>query len=129
VLRLTVESFDEMQEDTLDAAEDTSDGEESPAVVSFSTVAELWNILTPLRIELLRALIMTTGAAESLSTLAESLNRSPRTVHDDVSLLADYGLVFIVEEGQSKRPYLPYERVHLDVELAGGRPDEDTDLG
>jgi predicted transcriptional regulator len=125
VLRITVESFDEMREDTLAAAEAVSEGEEQPAVVSFRSVGELRKILTDRRIELLQALIATEGAAESISALAEDLDRDYRTVHDDVSLLADYGLLFIVEEGQSKRPYLPYERIHLDVELVGRDPGEE----
>ncbi|GAA0297764.1 hypothetical protein [Halarchaeum salinum] len=58
------------------------------------------------------------GAAESISALADALDRDYRTVHD-VSLLADYGLLFIVEDGQAKRPYLPYERIHLYIELVG----------
>jgi len=125
VLRVTVESFDEMREDAPDAVEAVSEGEEQPAVVSFRTVGELRKILTDRRIELLRALMATEGAAESISALAEDLDRDYRTVHDDVSLLADHGLVFIVEDGQSKRPYLPYERIHLDVELVGGQPGEE----
>ena len=125
VLRVTVESFDEMREDTLDAVEAVSEGEEQPAVVSFRTVGELRKMLTDRRIELLRALMATEGAAESISALAQDLDRDYRTVHDDVSLLADHGLLFIVEDGQSKRPYLPYERIHLDVELVGGQPSED----
>jgi predicted transcriptional regulator len=125
VLRVTVESFDEMEEDALDTIDAVSDGEEQPAVVSFRTVGELRKILTDRRIELLRALIAIDGAAESISALAEDLDRDYRTVHDDVSLLADYGLVFTVEEGQSKRPYLPYERIHLDVELVGSQSGED----
>jgi len=119
VLRVTVESFDAMREETLDAVEALSEGEEQPAVVSFSTVGELRKILTDRRLELLQALMATEGAAESISALAEALDRDYRTVHDDVSLLADYGLLFIVEDGQAKRPYLPYERIHLDVELVG----------
>jgi predicted transcriptional regulator len=125
VLRVTVESFDEMQEDTLDTVEAVSEGEQQPAVVSFRTVGELRKILTDRRIELLRALIATDDAAESISALAAALNRDYRTVHDDVSLLADYGLVFIIEDGQSKRPYLPYDRIHLDVELVGSPAGED----
>jgi predicted transcriptional regulator len=125
VLRVTVESFDEMQDDTLDTVKSVSEGEEQPAVVSFRTVGELRKILTDRRIELLRALIATDDAAESISALAENLDRDYRTVHDDVSLLADYGLLFIIEDGQSKRPYLPYERIHLDVELVGSPADED----
>jgi len=119
VLRVTVESFDAMREETLDAVEALSEGEDQPAVVSFSTVGELRKILTDRRLELLQALMATEGAAESISALAEALDRDYRTVHDDVSLLADYGLLFIVEDGQAKRPFLPYERIHLDVELVG----------
>jgi predicted transcriptional regulator len=119
VLRVTVESFDEMRGETFGAAEAVSDGEEQSAVVSFATVEELRKILTDRRIELLRVLMTTDGAAESISALAEELDRDYRTVHDDVSLLADYGVLFIVEEGRAKRPYLPYERIRLDVELVG----------
>ena len=125
VLRVTVETFDEMREGTVDAINAVADGESPPAVVSFATVGELRKILTDRRIELLRALIDTDGAAESITALAEDLDRDYRTVHDDVTLLADYGLLFIVDEGQSKRPYLPYDRIHLDVELVGNEPGEE----
>jgi predicted transcriptional regulator len=126
VLRITVESFEEMREDTHTAAEAVSEGKEQPAVVSFRSVGELRKILTDRRIELLQALMATEGAAESISALAEDLDRDYRTVHDDVSLLADYGLLFTVEEGQSRRPYLPYERIHLDVEFVGREPGEES---
>ena len=125
VLRVTVETFDRMREETLDAINAVADGESPPAVVSFATVGELRKILTDRRIELLRALIDTDGAAESITALAEDLDRDYRTVHDDVTLLADYGLLFIVDVGQSKRPYLPYDRIHLDVELVGNEPGEE----
>ncbi|QUO46839.1 MULTISPECIES: hypothetical protein [Halorubrum] len=118
VLRLTVESFDEAFEDTLDAVEAVDDGEARPAVVSFGTVGELRKILTDRRIEVLQTLLDVDGAAESISALAETLDRSYKTVHDDVTLLADYGIVFLVEDDdRAKRPYLPYERIRLDVEL------------
>jgi predicted transcriptional regulator len=119
LLRVTVESFETMQEDTLDAVERIADGESQPAVVSFATVGNLRKILTNRRIELLQYLIDIDGAAESITAVANELERDYRTVHDDVSLLADHGLLFIIDEGKSKRPYVPYERIHLDVELAG----------
>ncbi len=125
LLRVTVESFDEMYEDTLDAVEAVSEGEEPPAVVSFRTVSELRKILTDRRIELLQVLMETEGAAESIAALAEDLGRDYRTVHDDISLLADYGLLFVIADGKSKRPYLPYERIHLDIELVGERSDRE----
>ena len=66
-----------------------------------------------------------TVANESISALTDDLGRDYRTVHDDVTRLEDYGLVFIVDEGQSKRPFLPYERIRLDVELVAGEPGEE----
>jgi predicted transcriptional regulator len=125
ILRVTVETFDEMREDTLAATEALEEGEAQPAVVSFSTVAELRKILTDRRLELLQALMNTDGAAESISALADALDRDYHMVHDDVTMLEDYGLVFIIDEGQTKRPYLPYEHIHLDVELVGADPGEE----
>lgn len=125
VLRVTVETLDRMREETLEAVEAVGQGESPPAVVSFATVGELRKMLTDRRIELLRELMATDGAAESISALAEDLDRDYRTVHDNVTLLEDYGLLFVVDEGQSKRPYLPYKRIHLDVELVGEEPSEE----
>ena len=125
VLRVTVEGFDDVREDTLERVDAVAAGDSSPAVVSFASVADLRTILTDRRIELLRMLLNTDGAAESISAVADALGRDYRPVHDDISLLADYGLLFVVEEGQSKRPYVPYERIHLDVELVGDASDEE----
>lgn len=124
-LRVTVASFDEARKGALDAVEAVGEGEAQPAVVTFSSVGELRKILTDRRLELLQVLMATDGAAGSISALASVLDRDYSTVHDDVSLLADYGVLFVVEEGQSKRPYLPYERIHLDVELVGRQPDDE----
>jgi Predicted transcriptional regulator len=117
-----------MQEDTLDAGEKIADGESQPAVVSFATVGNLRKVLTNRRIELLQCLIDIDGAAESITAVANELERDYRTVHDDVSLLTDHGLLFIIDEGQSKRLYVPYERIHLDVELAGLSAGENSAL-
>lgn len=125
VLRVTVETFDEMRDKTLDVARGISkgdaDAELPPAVVSFATVGDLRKILTERRIELLRTLMNTKGAAESISALATDLGRDYRAVHDDVTLLENYGLLFIVDEDPAKRPYLPYERIHIDIELVSRR--------
>ena len=61
---------------------------------------------------------------ESIAALAANPDWDYTAVHDDVSLLADYGLLFVVEDGHSMRPYLPDERIHLEVELVGRHPGE-----
>lgn len=126
VLRVTVEPFDDMQTGTFEATEAVAESESQPAVVSFATVDELRKILTPRRVELLQTLMHIDGAAGSISALADILDRDYRPVHDDVTRLEDYGLVFIVQDGRSKRPYLPYERIHLDVDLVGVAPGVDN---
>ena len=124
-LRVTVETGEAARTETLDTAAAVADGEPVPAVVSFASVADLRTILTDRRIELLRTLVETDGAADSITALSETLDRDYRPVHDDVTLLADYGLLFVVDEQQSKCPYVPYERIHLDVELIGDAADEE----
>jgi Predicted transcriptional regulator len=104
---VTVERSDEARENTLETADAATEGDSSPAVVSFAMVGELRKILTDRRIELSQTLLNTDGAAESISVLADELNRDYRTVHGDVSLLADYGLLFVFDEGQSKTSYCP----------------------
>lgn len=117
ILRVTVESFDEVREDTLNAvAEDDS----PPAIVSFATVGELRKVLTARCVELLQTFMHIDGVAET--ALADDLDRDYRPVHNDVTRLSGYGLVFIVEDGRSKRPYVPYEHIHLDVDLLGATP-------
>lgn len=116
-VRVTVDTFEEFGAAAVASATAVSQGEQAPAIVSFSSVDELRKILTTRRIELLTSLKAIDGAAESITALAETLGRDYGSVHDDVTLLEGYGLVYLIEEGQAKRPYLPYERIHLDVDL------------
>ncbi|EMA37748.1 HVO_A0114 family putative DNA-binding protein [Halococcus hamelinensis] len=124
-LRITVEPFEQAREETFAAARTVEDGESTPAVVSFASIDDLRKILTERRIELLRLLITIDGAAESITALADALDRDYRPVHDDVGVLDQYGLIFVVDEGQTKRPYVPYRWVRLDIELAGGTDETD----
>lgn len=117
-LRITVNTFGEARDEALDAARAVVDGEARPAVVSFSTLDALRKILTDRRVELLRALTAREDAAESISALADDLGRDYSKVHEDVTLLAQNGLVYLVEEAGAKRPYVPYRRIVIDVELA-----------
>jgi predicted transcriptional regulator len=118
-VRVTIEDFEEMREETLTTARSIDDGEARPAVVSFQSVGDLRRVLTERRMELLRALLGHEDAAESITALAETLGRDYRPVHEDVTLLSQYGLLFLIEEGRTKRPYILYERIHLDVEIVG----------
>jgi predicted transcriptional regulator len=106
MLCITVESGEEVREDTRAPLGAVEEGENTPAVVSFRSVGDRRKIL-----------------GESIAALAANLDRDDTAVHDDVSL-ADYGLLFVIEDGHSRRPYLPDERIHLEVELVGRHPGE-----
>jgi antitoxin ParD1/3/4 len=69
------------------------------------------------RLEFLKALMDTDGAATGIKALADDLECDYRLVHDDVVLPNKNGLLFTVEDGRAKRPFVPYRRIHLDIEL------------
>ncbi|MCG1004917.1 MULTISPECIES: hypothetical protein [Halobacterium] len=128
VLHVTIEDFETTHSTVQAAADAVASDNDQPAVVSFASVAELREILTDRRLELLDVLLSMDGAADSISALATTLERDYHSVHDDVTKLADYGLVFLVEDGSAKRPYVPYDRIHLNIELVGGSSGEEPAL-
>jgi predicted transcriptional regulator len=65
-----------------------------------------------------------TNTPESISTLANRLDRTYADVHSDVQRLADHHIVYFETDGQSKRPVIPHDRVRLDIEAVG---DTETD--
>jgi len=68
----------------------------SPATETYATLRQL---LTPKRIEILREI--ESSSPESITALAESVERSYPTVHDDVAILEDAGLLTL-QEGASR---------------------------
>ena len=88
----------------------------------FEPVADVQQLLTDRRIELMRTLV--TDTPESISALADRLNRNYADVHSDIGVLADHHIVYFETDGQSKRPVIPYDRVRVDIEVVG---DTETD--
>jgi predicted transcriptional regulator len=114
-LRITIASGEDAFDEALDAANAAEAGEQTDAVVSFERVDAIRRLLTERRLELLRSLM--TAPAESITDLAERLDRSYSVVHDDVEMLAEYGIVRFRRAGQSKQPFVPYETIEFDITL------------
>lgn len=112
-LRITLASGEEALDAALEAAGSVETGDRHEAVVSFETVEGIRRLLTNRRLEMLRSLMG--EPAESITALAQRLGRSYSVVHDDVAVLAEYGIVQFRQEGQSKQPFVPYERIEFDV--------------
>ena len=114
-LRITISSAEDAFDDAVEAAGAAENGKQTDAVVSFENAGGIRKLLTDRRLELLRSLMG--EPAESITELADRLDRSYSVVHDDVEMLAEYGIVKFRQEGQSKQPFVPYETIEFDVTI------------
>lgn len=118
-LRITVQRGDDALDDAVVAAGAAERGEQPPATVSFENVSGLRQLLTDRRIEILESLL--DDSAESITALANRLERSYSVVHDDVGVLAEYGIVKFHGEGdgRARAVFVPYEAVEIAVTIRG----------
>lgn len=124
-LRLTIATGGDAFDDAIEAAAAAEDGDQTAAVVSFEEIDGIRKLLTARRLELLRSLM---GApAESISGLADRLGRSYSVVHEDVEVLAEYGIIRFRRVGQAKQPFVPYERIEFDVTVEAPREVDDSE--
>ncbi|MFB6233293.1 MAG: transcriptional regulator [Haloarculaceae archaeon] len=114
-LRITVGSVASMVETAV--AQLDGDGPAEEAVRTFDSVADIRQLLTDRRLEVMRSIM--TAAPDSISALADRLDRNYSDVHGDVAVLADHDIVYFDTEGRAKRPVIPYERVRVDIEVVG----------
>lgn len=69
-------------------------------------------LLTPARLELLEHLVTEAGD-ENVTQLAATLGRDKKNVSEDLSLLADLGLIFYKRQGRSKIPRVLGTEIHI----------------
>ncbi|WP_435196293.1 hypothetical protein [Natronomonas sp. EA1] len=105
--------------EALDAGEEVE--ADSDPVLRVESLATLGRVLRETNLELLDAIAR--HEPESIRALARAVDRGPKEVLQNVNELEDYGLIAVEERGQSKRPYLPYEK--LDIELPFPHPGDD----
>jgi predicted transcriptional regulator len=119
-LRLTLSDAESMFDQALATAAAFESGEEvhPEATRAFQDIADLRELLTDRRLEVLRSIHET--PPDSISALAERLDRSYSLVHKDVEILADHDIVYFLEgERGAKQPYIPYENIRVDIPLVG----------
>lgn len=118
-LRLTVESPTAARDEAQEAAA-AADGEKKEAVRTFADVTAFRRLLTPRRVEVLQSII--DDAPDSIQALADRLGRNYPEIHEDVEILADYGIVYYREQGRAKAPYIPYKRIEIEGTVAEAVP-------
>jgi predicted transcriptional regulator len=124
VLRLTSQSFEAHRQNAVERAERWEAGEEVPRVINFQNPSDLRALLTDRRVDLLRSIMA--EEADSIRQLAERVDRDVKSVHDDLGVLADYDIVQFEQDGRAKRPFVPYERIEVSLEITTPQPSDDT---
>lgn len=121
LLLITADPSDVALERELELADQFEDGMETPHLLNFENPTDLRKLLTERRLEVLRSI--NDAPPTSIRDLADRLGRAASDVHDDVHLLADYNIVYFEQEGRARAPYIPYERVTIEIDMLG------TDVG
>lgn len=86
-------------------------GERQGAFISFASVELLWKVITPKRLDILRALAG--GGTLSIREVARRVGRDVKAVHGDVRALIDAGIV----EAPPSGVRFGYDAVHVDFTL------------
>jgi predicted transcriptional regulator len=128
-LTITVGDLDELADRTrarLSAVESGTDPEtleDTQPELRFGSYGELFDLLSEQRLALLY--VVATHEPESMRATAELVDRDYKTVHRQLSELAELGVVELIEDdsGNAKQPRFPYDGLEVDIDFVDGRPD------
>lgn len=114
-LAITVSSTDEFYDDVLSAirALERGEGEASVPTISFGSYDELMETLTPRVLDLIEA--VRAEEPESINETARVVDRDVKNVHEELSRLAQLGIIYFEEEGRSKRPVVWFDELVIEL--------------
>jgi predicted transcriptional regulator len=110
-LVVTVKSSGEFQEDVTDDIKSLEHGDsmDTPPTLSFSSYDDLMETLTPRVLELIEAIRR--KEPSSINETPRVVDRDVKNVHEELSRLAQLGIIFFEEAGQSKRPVVWFDEL------------------
>lgn len=114
-LRITIATHEE-------AADAAEGGEQTPAEISFASANKLRKLLTDCRFEIIRSLM--DEPADSISALAKRLDRSYSVVHEDVEVLAEYGIIKFHGDTSGRAPFVPYKSIDVSLTIQGSKSED-----
>ena len=129
-LHITVGDRDQLREDTLQFVRTTEaddlETRDGKTTLQFGTYDDLVDSLTPLRLELVRAIAE--HAPDSMRATARLVDRDVSDVHSDLKGLETLGVIELREGGPggAMQPVVPFDRIemHIDYPLV-----DDVDVG
>jgi len=114
-LEITTGSLEEFEKETLRNIEKIGEEEEDSDKLFFEDSEMFRKLLTEKRQNLIQEVME--RPPESIRGLAENLDRGVREVHEDVHLLKRYKILTLEEEGNRKRPRIPYDKIRIEIDL------------
>jgi predicted transcriptional regulator len=110
-LVVTVNSSDEFHTDVTDDIKSIEHGDAAATTptLSFTSYDDLMETLTPRVLELIEAIHRDEPA--SINETARVVERDVKNVHDELSHLAQLGIIFFEEDGQRKRPVVWFDEL------------------
>ena len=114
-LVVTVKSSSEFHDDVTDGIEalERGDAVDSPPTLSFTSYDDLMETLTPRVLDLIEAIRREEPA--SINETARVVDRDVKNVHEELSRLAQLGIIFFEEDGQSKRPIVWFDELVINL--------------
>jgi len=110
-LVVTVKSSSEFHDDITDGIKtlEQTDTVDSTPTLSFTSYDDLMEMLTPRALELIEAIRREEPA--SINETARVVDRDVKNVHEELSRLAQLGIIFFEQDGQRKRPVVWFDEL------------------
>lgn len=110
-LVVTVESTDEFHDDVQSAiaALDRGESVDSSPTIAFESYDELMATLTPRTLDLIEAIRR--EEPTSINGTARVVERDVKNVHEELTRLAQLGIVYFEADGRSKRPVVWFDEL------------------
>jgi predicted transcriptional regulator len=114
-LVVTVKSSSEFHDDITDRIEaiEGREGVDSTPTLSFTSYDDLMETLTPRVLDLIEAIRR--EEPSSINETARVVDRDVKNVYEELSRLAQLGIIFFEEDGQSKRPVVWFDELIINL--------------
>ena len=125
-LVVTVKSSSEYHDDVTDRIKtlERGDAVDSTPTLSFTNYDDLMETLTPRVLDLIEAIRRKEPA--SINETARVVDRDVKNVHEELSRLAQLGIIFFEEDGQSKRPVVWFDGLVINLPFGSEAGDTAT---
>lgn len=114
-LVVTVQSAGEFHDDVRSAigALEAEENPDSPPTISFTSYDELMTTFTPRTLELIEAIRRAEPA--SINETARIVDRDVKNVHEELSRLAQLGIIYFEGDGQRKKPLVWFDELVINL--------------